>query len=484
MNLHELTIEQATQGLSKREFSSRDLTQACLDRIAGVDKELGAFLFVAKETALEQADAADDRLRKGSATPLTGIPLALKDNILVRALPATAGSKILAPYRAAYNATVVDKLVSDGAVILGKTNMDEFAMGSSTETSAFQTTKNPWNRSRVPGGSSGGSAAAVASDECIAGLGSDTGGSIRQPAAFCGVIGFKPTYGRVSRYGLIAMTSSLDQIGPITKTVRDAAILGLAISGVDRRDATTTPAPDFSLDGLEQSLDGMVFGVPKEFFLPGMDPDVEASVKQAIQTLEKKGARVQELSIPTAAYSLATYYILVTSEVSTNLARYDGVRYGASQHHSAKTLIEGYFKTRAAGFGDETKRRILLGTFTLSAGYYEQYYQAALRSQRIIRKEFAEALEKVDCLVAPTTPTVAFKLGEKFDDPLMMYLSDIFTVSANIANLPAISVPCGFANGLPIGVQFMAKPFEEQTVLRAGYQFERARGFERKAPTL
>lgn len=483
MNLNQLTIEQAHQGLIKKEFSSKELTQSCLDRIKKVDSKIDAFLTLTPDLVLKQAEQADKAIKDGHAGLLTGIPLAIKDNILIKDEKCTAASKILENYVATYNATVIDKLEDTGAIFLGKTNLDEFGMGSSTENSAFKKTKNPWDLERVPGGSSGGSAAAVASDECLAALGSDTGSSVRLPAAFCGTVGLLPTYGRVSRYGLIAMTSSLDQIGPIARTVEDAAILFQAINGLDSLDSTTVKKPNINLENIKNDIKGLKIGVPKEFFIEGMDPKVEDLVKKAIKKLEDLGAKIVEVSLPLSKYSLAVYYITVFSEVSTNLARYDGIRYGYSDQ-SGKNLMDVYLKSKAAGFGDEVKRRIILGTYALSAGYYEQYYLQAQKLRYLIHQDFQKVFKQVDCLATPTSPSVAFKLGEKFDDPLTMYLSDIFTVSANIAGITGLSIPCGFVNNLPVGLQIMGKSFDEETIFKVAYQYEQSTDWHKNKPKL
>jgi len=482
-SLNQLTIEQAHQGLVKKEFSSKELTRSCLDRIKKIDSKIDAFLTLTPDLALKQAEEADKRIKNGEVNALTGIPLAIKDNILIKDEKCTAASKILENYVATYSATVIDKLEEAGAVFLGKTNLDEFGMGSSTENSAFKKTKNPWDLSRVPGGSSGGSAAAVASDECLGALGSDTGSSVRLPASFCGVVGLLPTYGRVSRYGLIAMTSSLDQIGPIGKTVKDTAILFQALNGLDSCDSTTVNKPNINLKNLEKDIKGLKVGVPKEFFIEGMDPKVEEYVEKAIKKLEELGANIVEVSLPLSKYALAVYYITVFSEVSTNLARYDGIRYGLS-NQSGKNLMEIYLKTKAAGFGDEAKRRIILGTYALSAGYYDQYYLQAQKLRYLIREDFRKVFQSVDCLATPVSPSVAFKIGEKFDDPLTMYLSDIFTVSANIAGITGISIPCGFVNNLPVGLQLICKSFDEETIFRLAYHYEKSTDWLKNKPKL
>ena len=488
MELNKLTIEQARQGLNKREFTSREITQSCLAQIKKVDKKLQAFLTVTEPQALAQAEAADKKIVAGQAEALTGIPLAIKDAILVQDVRATAGSKILDNYIAPYNATVIEKLAAQGSVLLGKTNLDEFAMGSSTENSGYFPTKNPWDTTRVPGGSSGGSAVAVAADMCIGSLGSDTASSTRQPASFCGVIGLKPTYGRVSRYGLIAMTSSLDQIGPISKTVMDNAILFQAIAGHDRHDATSVKIENIELKNIARDIKGLKIGVPQEYFIDGMDEEVKTLVQQAIKKFSALGAKVTEVSLPLTKYALAVYQLMATSEISSNLARYDGIRYGFSVADSRQptdySLMDIYRKSKAKGLGAEAKRRIILGTFALSAGYYDQYYVQAQKLRVLISQEFADIFKKVDCLVSPTAPSVAFKLGEKFADPLMMYLSDIYTVPANIGGICAISIPCGFDQGLPVGLQIMAKPFAEEVMFRAAYNYEQATTWQIKKPAI
>ncbi len=482
MELNKLTIEQARVGLEKRQFSSRELTEACLASMKKNDGHINAFITKMEESALIQAEQADKKIsNKEKVTGLTGIPLAIKDNILIKGVECTSGSKILEKYVATYDATVISKLKNEGAVVLGKMNMDEFAMGSSTENSAFFQTHNPWDLDMVPGGSSGGSAAAVASDMCIAALGSDTGSSIRQPAAFCGVVGLKPTYGRVSRFGLSAMGSSLDQIGPLTKNVEDCATLLSSIAGPDGRDGTLVDRTlDFS--SLKSGVKGLKVGVSDEYFVEGMDPEIRSSVLEAIKQLEQLGAKVVQLSLPHTKYALAVYLITVMSEVSSNLARFDGVRYGLSADDSAKNLFEVYARSREKGFGDEAKRRIILGTFALSAGYYDQYYVKAQKVRSVIRHELADAFNKIDCLITPTTPSVAFKLGEKFADPLLMYLSDIYNVQANIGGLCGVSIPCGFTKGLPIGLQIMGKSFDEATILRAAYAYEQSTDWHTKRP--
>ena len=470
MNLNELNIQQAHVGLIKKDFTSVELTSACLAQIKKLNKKLNAFITVTGKEALEQASAVDKKISAGKKIGiLEGVPVALKDNILVKDILATAGSKILENYVASYDATVVEKLKAAGAVILGKTNMDEFAMGASTETSYFGPTKNPHDTTRVPGGSSGGSAAAVAANMCIYALGSDTGGSVRQPASFCGVVGMKPTYGAVSRYGLMAMASSLDQIGPITKTAEDAEIIFDVIRGKDEMDSTTVELMSQKVRKSESRLDikKLKIGLPKEYFIGGIDSGVEKVIRTSIEKLEKAGAKIIEVSLPHAEYALAVYYLIVPAEVSANMARYDGIRYGF-RTEKAKNLLEIYLKTRAEGLGDEVKRRIMLGTYTLSAGYYDAYYLQAQKMRTLIREDFLKVFKEVDCLVMPTAPTTAFKIGEKINDPLTMYLSDVFTVSANVAGLPAVSVPCGEVKKLPVGLQIMGKWFDEKTILELG----------------
>lgn len=484
MQLNELTIEKAHEGLKKKEFSAEDLTRSCLGQIEKVDKNINAFITVLKDSALLDAKKIDKERKFENY--LTGVPFAIKDNMAIEGVKTTAGSKILENFIAPYDATVIKKLKETGVIFLGKTNMDEFACGSSNETSHFGPVKNPHDLERVPGGSSGGSAAAVAADECVAALGSDTGGSIRQPASLCGVVGLKPTYGRVSRYGLLAMASSLDQIGPLTKTVKDAAILFQAITGKDSMDSTTV---DYVGAGhaqplqseIEKDIKGIRIGVPKEYFsteMEGLDKEVRRVIEKAIKKLEKLGAEIDDtISLPYSPYALAVYYVLMPSELSSNLERYDSVKFGFS-NRSGKTLLENYMDTRGEGFGAEIRRRIMLGTYALSAGYYDAYYKKALRVRTLVLQDFIKAFKQVDCIVAPTSPTVAFKLGEKVSDPLSMYLSDIYTVSANIAGIPAISIPCGTVKPkdgktpLPVGLQIMGKHFDEATVLRVARNFE------------
>jgi len=477
----QLTLTEAQDKLRAGEISPRELVQSVIDAASERDGDIGGYLSIDADTALAAADSADVSL------PLGGIPIAIKDAIIVEGEPCAAASKILAgKYTAPYDATVIRKLREAGAIPLGRANMDEFAMGSSTENSGLQKTHNPWDTSRIPGGSSGGSAAVVASDTAIAALGSDTGGSIRQPAALCGCVGLKPTYGRVSRYGLIAFASSLDQIGPIAKSSEDAAKILSAISGPDPQDSTSLdqPVPDFSA-ALNQGVKGLRIGLPKEYFIDGIDADVRERVDAAIKELESQGAEIQEISLPHTEYAIATYYIIATAEASANLARFDGVRYG-HRTESADNLIDQYRKSREEGFGDEVKRRIILGTYVLSSGYYDQYYNRAQKVRTLIRKDFTEAFEKVDAIVCPTTPSPAFKLGEMADDPLQMYLADIFTIAANLAGLCGISTPCGTVSrdgkDLPVGLQVLGKPLDESTILRLTHSYEQAAGMHLARP--
>jgi len=485
MKLYEMTAHQLHGLLSSKEVTSREITESVLKRIEEVEGRIHAFITLTPEMALEQAAAADARIQKGDAGALTGIPLALKDVICTRGLRTTCGSHILDNFIPPYDATVTEKLRAAGAVFVGKTNMDEFAMGSSTENSYFGPSRNPWDRERIPGGSSGGSAAAVAADECIASLGSDTGGSIRQPAACCGIVGMKPTYGRVSRYGLVAFASSLDQIGPFSKDVRDTALVLNAISGHEPRDSTSVdlPVPDYTR-ALVDDVRGMILGVPRETSGEGLDPQVAESVKEAIEVLKKLGAGIVEVSLPHSAYALAVYYIIAPCEASSNLARYDGVKYGF-RAKGTQDLLDMYQETRWQGFGAEVKRRIMLGTYALSAGYYDAYYLKASRVRTLIRQDFEKAFEKCDAIVLPTTPTPAFKIGEKVDDPLQMYLSDIFTIPCNLAGLPGLSLPCGFSReGLPLGLQILGNLFQEEKILRVAYAFEKNTDHHLRKPKL
>jgi aspartyl-tRNA(Asn)/glutamyl-tRNA(Gln) amidotransferase subunit A len=483
--LNQLTISELTAKLAKREVSAREATQACLDQIARVDGQVHAFISHDAADALAQADAADKKLAAGGGGALLGVPIAIKDVLAVKNQPLNCASKILGKFISPYDATAIEKLKAAGAIVFGRLNMDEFAMGSSTENSAFGTTKNPWDFARIPGGSSGGSAAAVAADEAIATLGTDTGGSIRQPAALCGCVGLKPTYGRISRYGLVAFASSLDQIGPFTKDVRDSATMLGVMSGVDPRDSTSVPqpVPDYTA-ALDGNIRGLKIGLPKEYMIGGLDPEVKASVDAAVKQLEKLGAEIVEISLPHTDYAVATYYIIATAEASANLARFDGIRYGARV--DGADPIELYSKTRGAGFGAEVKRRIILGTYVLSSGYYDAYYLRAQKVRTLIRNDFLKAYEKVDAIVTPTTPTAAFKIGEKSDDPLQMYLSDIFTISCNLAGIPGLSLPCGFTSSpkLPIGLQLLGKPFGEETILKIAHAYEQSTPWHKEKPAL
>ncbi|MBI5285410.1 MAG: Asp-tRNA(Asn)/Glu-tRNA(Gln) amidotransferase subunit GatA [Chloroflexi bacterium] len=484
-DLHYLTIHEAADLLRKREVTSRELTQAALDRITAVDGKVQAFLAVTAERALAQADAADARLAAGETGDLLGVPVAIKDVMATKGVPTTCGSKMLEHFVPPYDGTVVRRLFDAGAVMVGKTNMDEFAMGSSTENSAYFPTRNPWALDRVPGGSSGGSAAAVAAGEAIYSLGSDTGGSIRQPAALCGVVGMKPTYGRVSRFGLVAFASSLVQIGPFTLDVRDMATVLNAICGHDDADSTSAPVetPDFS-SGLERGVRGLRIGVPKEYLPETLDAGVRARVEAALAALQAEGAEItRDVPLPSTEAALAVYYVIAPSEASANLARYDGVKYGFSYQQGA-TMWENMEKTRGLGFGAEVKRRIMIGTYALSSGYYDAYYLKAQKVRTVIRREFDAAFEKYDVLVAPVTPTTAFKIGEKTADPFEMYLNDVFTLPVNIAGLPGISVPAGFVDGLPVGLQVIGKPFDEETVLRVAHAYEQTADWRATQPPL
>jgi aspartyl-tRNA(Asn)/glutamyl-tRNA(Gln) amidotransferase subunit A len=485
MSLFSLTIHEASEKLRKREVSSQELTEAVFQRVAETDGLIRSYITLCREAALAQAKEADERLKgEASGSPLLGIPVALKDNLLTQGLRTTCASRILDNFIPPYDSTVVAKVRSAGAVITGKTNLDEFAMGSSAENSAFFPTRNPWHLERVPGGSSGGSAASVAADQCIAALGTDTGGSIRQPAAFCGISGLKPTYGRVSRYGVIAFASSMDQVGPMTKDVRDCALLLEAISGHDPADSTSVncPVPSYS-KSLTGDIAGLRLGVPKEYFTSGLQRTVAEAVMNAIRQLEKCGAIIEEVSLPHTEYAVAVYYIIATAEASSNLARYDGMRYG---HRAAGSdLAETYMLSRAEGFGPEVKRRIMLGTYALSAGYYDEYYLKAQKVRALVHRDFDAAFKYCDAIITPTSPTTAFKISEKIENPLQMYLSDICTISINLAGVPAISVPCGLdGEGLPIGMQIIGKHFDEATILRIAYAYEQQTEWHKKKPTL
>ena len=483
--LTDLTIDEAQRRLRARELTSTELTRAVLERIERGEPALHSFITVTPELALAQARAADVRLAAGDAPALCGIPLAIKDIILTKGVRTTAGSKILASFVAPYDATVARRLRDDGAVWVGKANCDEFAMGSSTENSGYGPTRNPWDHARVPGGSSGGSSAAVAARLCYGALGTDTGGSIRQPAAHCGIVGLKPTYGRVSRYGVIAYASSLDQVGPMTRTVRDCALLLEGIAGHDRLDSTSVPEPvPRYAEQIDAGSKGLRVGLPKEYFVEGMQPDVADAVRTAVRQLESLGAIVEDVSLPHTEYAIPAYYLIATAEASSNLARYDGTRYGLRVDRGSG-LLDMYQQTRAQGFGPEVKRRIMLGTYALSAGYYDAFYLKAQKVRTLIRRDFERVFERCQVLVTPTAPTTAFGLGEKVTDPLAMYLSDIFTIAVNLAGLPALSLPCGFdRGGLPIGLQIVGRPFDELTVLQTAYAYEQSTAWHQRAPSL
>jgi len=474
MDLCDMSASQLAKLLRSGEVSSREITESVFKRIDEKEGTVHAFITENREDALKQADLADNRFRKGKrVSTLNGIPIAIKDNMCTKGIRTTCGSKILYNYIPPYNATAVKKVLRSGAVLIGKTNMDEFAMGSSTENSAFEPTRNPIDPDRVPGGSSGGSAAAVASGETVLALGSDTGGSIRIPAAYCGVVGIKPTYGRVSRYGLVSYASSLDQIGPFGRRVEDCAMLLNVICGHDRLDTTSADLkkPDF-LRSLNGGIKGLKIGLPKEYFVEGLDSEVKDEVMKAVSHLDENGAEIIELSLPHAKYSIGAYYLIATAEASSNLARYDGVKYGFRSDRAHADSVTMYEETRSEGFGQEVKRRIMLGTYVLSAGYYDAYYLKAQKARTLIKEDFDRAFENVDCMVTPVSPCLPFQLGEKMDDPLQMYLVDIFTVSLNLSGLPGMSVNCGMVGGLPVGLQIIGKPFDEMTVLRVGHAYE------------
>jgi aspartyl-tRNA(Asn)/glutamyl-tRNA(Gln) amidotransferase subunit A len=481
-----LTIHETVTALREGTVTAAALVESYLSRIPALDATLGAYLTVAGEAARAQAARVDEQLRRGGPVrPLEGIPLAVKDVLCTRGIPTTCASRILAGFVPPYDATVLVRLSGDGAIVLGKTNCDEFAMGSSTENSGVRPTRNPWARDRVPGGSSGGSAVAVAADLAAGALGTDTGGSVRQPAALCGVVGLKPTYGRVSRYGLVAFASSLDQVGPLTKDVRDAALLLGAMAGHDPLDSTSAdqPVPDYQAV-LDRGVRGLTLGIPDEYFVAGLDPEVEGAVRAAVGVLERLGARTRRVSLPHTAAGVATYYIVAPAEASSNLARYDGVRYG---HRAAggRDVVAMTARTRTEGFGAEVQRRVLLGTYVLSAGYYDAYYAKAQRVRTLLRRDFEQAFSTVDAIVTPTTPTPAFRLGEKTDDPLAMYLNDVFTIPASMAGIPALSVPCGFSTaGLPIGLQLMGRPFDEATLFQVAGAYEAETGWRLRRPEL
>jgi aspartyl-tRNA(Asn)/glutamyl-tRNA(Gln) amidotransferase subunit A len=484
MELHQLTIHELQEKLKEGKTTALKITESVFQRIDAVEERVHSYIRLMKEEALASAAKADKDFKSGNIKSLTGIPIALKDIVCTKGITTTCGSHILHNFVPPYNATVVEKLAAAGAVFVGKANMDEFAMGSSTETSYFGPTRNPWDLERIPGGSSGGSAAAVAADECIASIGSDTGGSIRQPAALCGIVGLKPTYGRVSRFGLIAFASSLDQIGPFTKDVEDCAIMMNVLAGYDPKESTSvaTEVPDYR-QFVGRDIKGWKVGIPKEYFVEGIDSEVDSAIKKAIATIEKCGAKIVGISLPHTQYCLAVYYIIAPAEASSNLARYDGVKYGFRA--SGGDLLDMYKKTRMQGFGAEVKRRIMIGTYALSAGYYDAYYKKASQVRALIKQDFEKAFKKCDVILTPTTPTPAFKIGEKTDNPWQMYLSDIFTISTNLAGIPGISVPCGFtAGGLPVGVQFLAGHFEEGKLIQIASAYEKNANIDKRRPKL
>ncbi|MGB9802224.1 Asp-tRNA(Asn)/Glu-tRNA(Gln) amidotransferase subunit GatA [Desulfofundulus sp.] len=485
MELYYLTAHELHDLLIKKEISAEEVCRAVFNRIDNVEDKIKAYVTLTREKAFDRARKIDRQIAAGEKlSPLAGIPVAIKDNMCTRGVRTTCSSKILYNFIPPYNATVVEKLEAAGTVMVGKTNMDEFAMGSSTENSGFFVTANPWDLERVPGGSSGGSAAAVAAGEAITALGSDTGGSIRQPAALCGVVGLKPTYGAVSRYGLVAFASSLDQIGPFTRDVTDCALMLNAICGHDPMDSTSAPRdiPDFT-SCLRDDVKGLKIGVPREYMGEGIDPAVKEIIGQAIKLLASLGAEIEETTLPHSRYALPTYYLIAPAEASSNLARYDGVRYGY-RAEDARDVVDMFMKTRSRGFGPEVKRRIMLGTYALSAGYYDAYYLKALKVRTLIKQDFDRAFERFDVLLAPTTPSPAFKRGEKTDDPLQMYMSDICTLAVNLAGIPGISVPAGFVDGLPVGMQLIGRPFGEGTLLRVAYTFEQHTDYHRRRPSL
>ena len=480
-----MTATELAGKINKKELSSVEVTKAFLDRIEKVDTKVKAYISVCKDYALKQAKISDDKIAKGEKIgALEGVPIAIKDNILIKDIKMTAASKILENYIAPYDATVITKLKHAGAVFVGKANLDEFAMGSSTENSAFFTTRNPWNIEHIPGGSSGGSACAVAAMTAPLALGTDTGGSIRQPASCCGIVGVKPTYGRVSRFGAVAFASSLDQIGPMSKTVEDSALLLNIIAGYDRKDSTSIniEVPNY-LENIKDSIKGLKIGLPKEYFIDGLDKDVKNALDKAVEVYKNLGAEIIEISLPHTDYAVAVYYIICCSEASSNLARYDGVRYGFRAN--CNNLLDEYQKSRGQGFGAEVKRRIMLGTYALSAGYYDAFYGKAQKVRTLIKQDFENAFNKVDIILTPSAPTPAFKIGEKSSDPLQMYLSDIFTISCNLAAIAAISVPCGFSQkGIPIGMQLLAKHFDEKTMFKVAYAYEQATSWHKEFPKI
>lgn len=484
MNIFEMTIHELHSALKGKQISSVEATKAMLERIEAVEPKIGSFITVTSDLAVAEAMAADIKIAEGNCHPLTGIPIALKDIFLTEGIRTTCGSRILENFIPPYSATSWEKLKEQGAVLLGKLNQDEFAMGSSNESSAYGNTHNPWDTNCIPGGSSGGSAAAIAAREAIATLGTDTGGSIRQPASHCGCVGLKPTYGRVSRYGVIAYASSLDQVGPLTRDVADCATMMGVIAGYDSKDSTSvnTPVPDYSAT-VAQGVKGLKIGLPKEYFIDGLDSDVQKTMNDAVETYRRLGAEFVDISLPHTDYAVATYYLIATAEASANLARYDGVRFG--HRADAENLHEMYCKSRSEGFGIEVKRRIMLGTYALSSGYYDAYYVKAQKVRTLIMNDFTKSFEDVDVMLTPVAPTPAFKIGEKVNDPLQMYLSDIFTIPVNLAGTCAISIPAGFSAGaLPIGLQLIGKPFDEETILKAAYAFEQATEWHKKKATI
>jgi aspartyl-tRNA(Asn)/glutamyl-tRNA(Gln) amidotransferase subunit A len=486
MDLSSLTLRSAQEMLRSKQISSVELTQAMLDRIRQIDPQIQAYMTVTEDLALEQARRADQRLASGeNVAPLTGIPFGVKDCLSTKGVRTTCSSKILENYVPQYNATVIDKLADAGAVLLGKHNMDEFGMGSSCENSAYFPTRNPWDLKRVPGGSSGGSAAAAAAGLGLFSIGEDTGGSVRMPAGFCNVTGLKPTYGRVSRYGLIALASSFDSLGPMAREVYDVAAVTESIAGLDKRDSTSSalPVPRYT-QSLGKSVKGMKLGIPKEYFVAGMEAGVESAIHKAIQQFEGLGMEIREVSLPHTKYGLPVYYLILFAEASANLARFDGTRFGLSVRDGAEDVIDVYLRTRAAGFGDEVKRRIMLGAYTLSAGYYDAYYLKAQKVRTLLRQDFEQAFEQVDALIAPTCPTTAFKIGEKTADPLEMYLSDIYVTATNPAGIPSLAVPCGFSQGMPVGMQLMGKHFNEETLFQIGHAYQQVTDWHKQLPPL
>jgi len=486
MQLHNLSIHEASEALASKKISSVELTQALLKRAHEVDAQVQSYVTISDDVALAQAAQADERIAKGeNVTPLTGIPFSVKDCLSTRGIRTTCSSKILEDYVPQYDATVINKLAEAGAVLMGKTNMDEFGMGSSCENSAFFPTRNPWDLERVPGGSSGGAAAAMSASLCTFSIGEDTGGSVRMPAGFCNVTGIKPTYGRVSRYGLIALVSSFDCIGPMTRDVQDCATVLEAIAGHDPLDSTTyqLPVPNYNAT-LNKSVKGMKVGIPKEYFVAGMEAGVEAAMQESIRAFEKLGMEIREVSLPHTQHALPVYYLLLCAEASSNLARFDGTRFGLSVAEGAKDVADIYLQTRHAGFGDEVKRRIMFGAYALSAGYYDAYYLKAQKVRTLLRRDFEAALADVDVLLAPTCPTTAFKIGEKTSDPLEMYLSDIYVVATNPAGVPALSLPCGFSNNMPVGMQLIGKHLDEQTLFQVGHAYQQETDWHKREPVI